>query len=94
LSAALLAHSNDPLRIGIERCFSNHTFIPILENGRRVSNSFGMIGAAGSLSTWVANSVLNITVRYEDLDTREFNHIIPILISDDTGFAGTFWNPV
>lgn len=93
LDSALSGQRDNPLRSAIERCFSEETFLPILENGRRVSNSFGLIGVPGRGSTWIANSVLSIHLYYEDLDGRKYHHEIPLLIADDTGFAGTFWVP-
>jgi hypothetical protein len=93
LASVMLAEENNPLKSGIENCFSANTFIPILDNGRQVSNSFGMFSINKKNSTWRPNSVLPIRLFYEDLDGRKFNHNISLLIADDTGFAGTFWEP-
>ena len=93
LAAVMPAEENNPSKSGIEKCFSAKTFIPVLDNGRQVSNSFGMFSINKKDSTWHPNSVLPIRLFYEDLDGRKFKHNISLLIADDTGFAGSFWEP-
>jgi len=91
IESIMLAKEADPLRAAVHRCFSKDTFIPILENGRRVSSGFGSLTRNENNSMWKHNAVLNIILSYKDLDDRKFKHGIPILITDDTSFAGTFW---
>lgn len=92
MKVVMVAKEGDPLRNAIEGCFSEKTFIPILENGRKVSNSFGIFTVEKGKSTWKPNSILHVNLSYEDLDGRKYTHKIPILIADDAGFAGTFWS--
>ena len=88
----MVAKKGERLRKAIEGCFSEKTFIPILENGRKSSNSFGIFTVRKSESTWKPNSILHVNLSYEDLDGRKYTHKIPILVADDAGFAGTPWS--
>ena len=90
LESNMIAKPEDDLRQQVERCFSDGGIIPILANGKSVSNSFGWL-SEDPQATWKAQTRFEIEVSYEDLDGRTFNHKNPILIADDTGFAGAFW---
>lgn len=90
LDSIILAKKGDPLRNDIEACFSAKGNIPVLENGRSVINSFGVLQQTGS--TWKINSRLNVTITYQGLGRRKFKNIVPLLITDDRGFAGGFWS--
>lgn len=73
----------------IQCCFSDRGIIPILENGREVTNSFGTI--ATDAPVWKGDQTTEIRLSYEDLDGRKFSHLIPIFITNNKGFAGSFW---
>ena len=90
LNSILIAPRGTPLRTAIEACFSEKGLIPILEHNRSVANSFGVIG--GPDSTWVVNSKLNVIIWYQGLGWRWFRNKVPLLITDDRGFAGSFWS--
>jgi hypothetical protein len=89
LESALLS-KEESLRSDIENCFSRQTVIPILENGRSISNAFGYLSDRED-STWKVNSILNIELLYESLEGRSFKHKIPLLLAGDEGFAGGLW---
>jgi hypothetical protein len=93
LESILLAPLGDSMRNLIEDCFSLRTIIPILENERSVSNTFGYLSDRED-STWRVNSTLNVEILYESLEGRTFKHRIPLLLSDDSGFAGGFWGVI
>jgi len=88
LNSSLLVNESDSLRRQIERCFSDEGFIPVIANGRQVSNSFGLLCEDGP--TWKGDR-LEIQVSYQDLDDRSFKHTIPLKIGEDAGFASGFW---
>lgn len=91
LGAALVAKSDtDPLRKEIKNCFTDRAIIPMLANGKSISNGFGW-QRADEKKTWNEGARLNIEISYEDLDGRKYKHNNPILLSDDSGFAGSFW---
>lgn len=92
LNAALLLESNEPMRKQIEKCFSERGVIPVLVNGGSISNGFGFLARESDAADWVRHSRFNISISYEDLDGRKYKHEVPLLIADDQGFAGGFWN--
>ena len=107
LKSALLKNPDDSDRKAIERCFSDETIIPMLANGQSISNSFGRLNVqydtstlAGKLndhkyrkqSDWKANTRLDITIKYENLEGKSYKDKMPILIATDQCFAGSFWN--
>ena len=74
----------------ITRCFSDRGVIPILGNGKSVSNEFGWL-SGDSESAWRGDVRFSIDVSYEDLDGRQFRHSNPLLVAGDEGFAGSSW---
>ena len=90
LESVLLASPGNSMRNSIEDCFSPQTIIPILENERSVSNSFGYLSDRDD-STWRVSSILNVEILYESLEGRLFKNNIPLLLAGDEGFAGCFW---
>ena len=107
LESALLKAPNNSDRQAIERCFSDETTIPMLANGQSISNSFGCIivqfdtstfagklndNEYGKQSDWKANTRLDITIKYENLDGKLYKDKMPILVTTDKCFAGSFWN--
>jgi hypothetical protein len=77
----------------IKLCFSERGVIPVLANGTVVHNNFGLLKSE-SEGTWKPNSRFDVTLQYEDLDGRTYRHTNPLLLADDRGFAGSFWNSV
>ncbi len=94
LANAMLPYTEDDLDVeAIKLCFSERGVIPVLANGKSVSNGFGLLQSQ-SEGTWKPEARIEILVLYQDLDGREFSHTNPILVADDRGFAGSFWNSV
>jgi hypothetical protein len=89
LNKRLVPDSKDPLIRQIRACFSSEGIIPVLANGKNVSNSFGIISEENS--SWQGDGILEITIAYEDLDGRRFDHRLPLFIKEDQGFASGFW---
>lgn len=91
LSSSLIVQ-NEEKKKGIENCFGERGVIPILANGKSVSNSFGFLKRRSEQEDWKIDSRFDITVDYEDLNGRKYNHIVPILVAEDSGFAGGYWS--
>jgi hypothetical protein len=91
LKSALLVNAHEQLKEQIKNCFSDRGIIPMLANGKSVSNSFGFLSRGQEQEDWVRNSRFDISVSYEDVDSRKYKHQNPILIADDKGFAGGYW---
>ena len=85
-----LADTKDPLIRQIRACFSLEGTIPVLANGKSVSNSFSLI-SEDNHNTWQGTGELEITITYEDLDGRRFDHRLTLFIKEDQGFASGFW---
>lgn len=67
----------------IEIIFGERGVIPILANGKSVSNSFGFLGEEKQRPIWKEEARIEIAVSYEDLDGRKFKYQNPLLIADD-----------
>jgi hypothetical protein len=90
LHAALVSSPDQPTRKYIERCFAEDTVIPILANGKAASSAFGIL-SYDERSDWRRFATFDVFIKYHDLDGREYNHSIPLLITSDQGFAGGVW---
>lgn len=90
LESALLKGPDQPTRQRIEKCFSNQTSIPMLANGKAITNSFGIL-SHDDRSDWNRYDTFDVQVHYQDLDGRGYKHTIPLLIINDEGFAGGVW---
>lgn len=89
LKSAFATDESDSYRRQVENVFSDQGFIPVIANGRQVTNSFGVLSE--DESTWKEDR-LEIEVSYEDLDGRTFKHKLPLKVGEDAGFAGGFWS--
>lgn len=75
----------------VKKCFQEDAEIPVLLNGKSVSNSFGFTGV-NQQSFWKYNSRLKITLRYADLDGTNYRKELILLIKDSVAFAGGMWS--
>lgn len=75
----------------VKKCFQEDAEIPLLLNGKSVSNSFGFTGV-NQQSFWKYNSRLKITLRYADLDGTNYRKELILLIKDSVAFAGGMWS--
>ena len=91
LEEALAAPEGDTMRANVKRCFSEKTFIPVLEGGSEVTNSFGIFTNQNKPDTWHHKSVLNIRVTYEGLNGRRYSNQNPMRIVCNKGFALSYF---
>lgn len=82
--------ANSQWRQKITKIFSDRGVIPVLGNGKSISNSFGFLSNSDR-TTWKDEARTEITISYEDFDGREFKHTNPLFIAGDEGFAGGSW---
>ena len=90
LESAMLPTIDPVVRKYIEQIFTYRGVIPILENGRSVSNGFGFLQKGDNQVDWIRLSRFNIEISYQDLDGRTYKHSNPLLIADDRRFAGSW----
>jgi hypothetical protein len=103
LKSAFSENIKDRDRQAIERCFADDIVIPCLANGKSISNSFGKLTVSYDTDTatelfwhqtpsdWQMNARFHVIVEYQDLNNRNYECSIPILIANDEGFAGSSW---
>jgi hypothetical protein len=87
LSDALTAPVGDKIRKAVERCFSPDTFIPVLEPGKEMTNSFGYFTTDKNPDTWKYKSVINVQVTYGGLTGRKYSNKNKLWIVCNKGFA-------
>lgn len=90
LDSVLTASPLDSLRRQVKACFSREGIIPVLANGKSISNSFGVLSDDGK-GTWRGDPRFEIEISYQDLDGRRFKNSLPLVVGEDAGFAGGFW---
>ncbi|MCU7813077.1 MAG: hypothetical protein KZQ77_17875 [Candidatus Thiodiazotropha sp. (ex Notomyrtea botanica)] len=87
LERALSAPHGDVVRNAVERCFKEETFIPVLEGGKEITNTFGIFTDEDKPDTWHYDSVLQVHVAYEGLNGRKFQNTNLLRIVCCKGFA-------
>jgi hypothetical protein len=107
LKSALLENTDNSKQKAIELCFADETIIPMLANGKSISNGFGCLNIpyktsslAGKRwreensqqSNWKPDTRLDITIEYKDLNGKSYRDRMPILIASNQCFAGSFWS--
>ena len=77
---------------GIKRCFSEEGFIPLLLNGEKKTNSFGITSKIKDDNLWIYKSSFFVTIRYNDLEGKQYKSLINLQIKDSNAFAGSSWS--
>jgi len=89
--ACLAPGQNSIVPEEIRSIFFNNIVIPVLTNGRAVSNAFGLINQS-SASIWIPNFMLPITIYYEDIEGRKFTSNLNLQSTYENAFAGSSWS--
>lgn len=90
LEVAMLPTIDPAVKRFISQIFTARGVIPVLQNGKAVSNGFGLLGRGDNQTDWNRLARFSISISYEDLDGRKYKHTVPILIADGRGFAGSW----
>lgn len=72
-----------------QRVFFSDVSIPVLSNGKTVSNAFGSLG--DEAGEWHAGAQIPIEVSYRGMDGRGYAEKGVLLLHADDGFAQTSW---
>jgi hypothetical protein len=91
LEKALEAPKEDVLRKAVERCFANETFIPVLEGGKEVTNSYGIFTLGDKPDTWNYKSIFDVVITYKNLSGRKFKNANKLYIICNKGFALSYY---
>jgi len=78
-----------PIPTDANRVFFSNIIIPVLANGRGLSNAFGSLGTAG---VWRPGATIPVKVSYRGMAGPHFKERFWLLLSDDAGFAQTYWD--
>lgn len=88
--AALVDPTSTQLPSDAKRCFFSNIIIPVLANGKTASNAFGVLG--GEKATWRSGAKFSVQIRYRGLDGGTYRSKMILVLSDDAGFAQSFWD--
>jgi hypothetical protein len=96
LEAALGVGANEDDRKRWLACFDQSTVIPLLQNGDRISCSFGMTHRDPRQSFWRPQALFPIRVEYEGWFGAKYDSDPPnfLQIADSDSFTGGMWAPV
>ena len=84
--------NQDPKMIEkISICFEDYATIPLLINGEKKSNSFGLTSIKKEQNIWKYGSSFSITINYKDLERKKYQSSISLYIKDSEAFAGCSW---
>lgn len=90
IMSALVDPSNGGVPMDARRCLLEKRMIPVIANGRTVSNAFGHVG--NNPGAWQSGAVIPVVIRYRSLEGRRYTGKMNLLLADDAGFAQTFWS--
>lgn len=83
---------DNPAVQAILRCFSIEEAIPLLIDGEKKFNYFGLTSDKPQQTIWVYGSSLPIEINYQDLDGNKYISRLTLLIKDSKTFAGSEWS--
>ncbi|GAB4534363.1 MAG: hypothetical protein Tsb0014_20490 [Pleurocapsa sp.] len=72
-------------------CFENSAIIPLLIDGEKRSNSFGLTSIKKEQNIWKYGSSFSITINYKDLEKKQYQSKLSLYIKDSESFAGSSW---
>lgn len=72
-------------------CFFNDKQIPVLANGKRMTNAFGYLGSKPG--AWRSGAVIPFVIEYKGLENERYRTKMNLILVDDNGFAQTSWGP-
>lgn len=83
---------DDPGVKAILRCFSIEETIPLIIDGEKKYNYFGLTSNKSEQNIWVYGSFLPIEINYQDLEGNKYISKLTLVIKDSKTFAGTEWS--
>lgn len=87
--AAAMLDPQGPMPKDAARVFFCEVFVPVLANGRSITNGFGSLGQG---AVWRAGATLPIMVSYRGLGGRRYVEPCTLLLAEDAGFAQVYWS--
>ena len=81
----------DPNVEAILKCFSKEAIIPLLIDGNKTSNYFGITSTKEMDNIWVYGSSLPVEIRYQDLEGNKYTSTLSLVVKYSKAFAGMEW---
>jgi len=83
---------NNPQVEAILKCFNIEETIPLLIDGNKISNYFGLTSNIPEENIWRAGSSLPIEINYQDLEGNKYVSALTLVVKYSKAFAGTEWS--
>jgi hypothetical protein len=83
---------NDPKVEAILQCFTTGAMIPLLIDGEKKSNYFGLTSTQPENNVWKYESFLPIEINYQDLEGKKYVSTLTLVVKYSKAFAGTEWS--
>jgi hypothetical protein len=83
---------NSPTVELIRRCFNSEDPIPLILNGEKKLNYFGLTSNKSEQNIWVYGASLPIEINYQDLEGNKYVSALTLVVKDSKTFAGAAWS--
>jgi hypothetical protein len=84
---------NIPSVEAIRRCFNSEDPIPLIIDGEKKFNYFGLTSLTRPEDNiWVYGSALPIEINYQDLEGNKYVSALTLVVKDSKTFAGSEWS--
>ena len=83
---------NDSRVQAILQCFSEEGVIPLLVNGDKITNYFGLTSRKLEQDVWKYGSLLPIEIQYQDLKGKKYISRLTLIVKYSKAFAGREWS--
>jgi hypothetical protein len=83
---------NHPRVEDILKCFNIEGAIPLIIDGEKKSNYFGLTSTISEENIWVPGSSLPIEINYQDLEGNKYVSALTLVVKYSEAFAGTEWS--
>lgn len=83
---------NSPSVETILKCFNIEGTIPLLIDGDKISNYFGLTSIKPEDNIWIYGSSLPIEITYQDLEGKKYVSALTLVVKDSKAFAGGEWS--
>ena len=83
---------NNPNIQSILKCFSFEEAIPLLIDGDKISNYFGLTSKQPQDNIWKYGISLPIEITYQDLEGNKYVSVLTLVVKYSKAFAGMEWS--
>jgi hypothetical protein len=83
---------NNPGVEAIIKCFNIEGTIPLLIDGDKISNYFGLTSSKSEDNIWRYGSSLPIEITYQDLEGNKYVSALTLVVKYSKAFAGMEWS--